>query len=398
MLGYKIIGVVLFLISTSFATDKDCLRCHGQKSPTSKNKVHFVDVKILKNSIHRNLECSDCHKEKCNKRHTGTIDVMCGKCHLDAAKGYNQSPHVEGRKVSIEDLPTCITCHGGHNVLAVDNPKSQTYHTNSVKICIKCHEDEKINEKFKVLPKPIMIKAYENSVHGRALLLKGNMKAPACVDCHGSHSFMPADKPASPIFKTHISRTCGKCHPKIAATYNASVHGQALKNGIMEAPTCTDCHGEHNIKAHLNPKSTVYATNIPKTCSECHASETIVGKFGLKADRIATFKESFHGVANEFGETKAANCASCHGVHNIFPQSDERSLINKKNIKSTCGKCHKDLPEDFVRGTVHTSAKDKSSGGKFYVRKFYLWFVPIIIIAFIIYRILEYKRRVKRVE
>ena len=396
MLGVRMLLVCVALAITANAADDTCLRCHGVEN-AAQAKAPVADLAILGNSTHAALGCNDCHNVDPDQRHKDIDDVICGQCHVEAAEGYAKSPHVEGREVSVEDIPTCVTCHGGHAVLSVDDPESVTNHLNSVAICIKCHEDETITHKFDVLPEPQMIKGYENSVHGRALLVDGNLKAPACVDCHGSHSFLPSDDPESPLFKTHIAMTCGQCHADIAATHVSSVHGTALAEGIMESPTCTSCHGEHDILAHLDPESRVYATNVPKTCSDCHASERVVGKFGLKADRIATFKESFHGVAIELGGTNFANCASCHGVHDIYPQSDRRSLIHSDNIERTCGGCHDDLPEDFVRGAVHTSATDQSSGGEFYVRKFYIWFISILILGFIIYRVLEYKRRVKRV-
>ncbi len=211
-----------------------------------------------------------------------------------------------------------------------------------------------------------------------------------CIDCH---DIDPAEQHA---FRTDVD--CGSCHEEVLNIYKESIHGVALANGIKESPGCTDCHGGHNIISHFNPESKVYSTNVPKTCSECHTSERVVGKFGLKADRIATFKESFHGIGNELGEASVANCASCHGVHNIFPQSNPKSLIHNDNIEATCGACHVDLPPDFAHGTIHTSASEETSGGKFFVRKFYYFFISIIIIGFILYRILEYKRRVKRVE
>lgn len=397
-MGIKIVLLSALMTVSAVASDEVCLKCHGKSAESGKTEAPIVNLTALQESVHRGLTCNDCHNVNPDVRHQGTHDILCGKCHLEAAEGYAKSPHVEGRKVSVENLPTCITCHDGHSILAIDDPKSRTNHRNSVKICVTCHEDEKVKKQFDVLPEPQMIRAYENSVHGKALMVDGNMNAPACVDCHGSHTFMPADRPESPIYKTHIAQTCGRCHAEIAAAYVESVHGKALAGGILESPTCTNCHGEHDIRAHLDPQSKVYAANVPKTCSSCHTSELVVGKYGLKPDRIATFKESFHGVAIELGETKVANCASCHGVHNIFPQSDPRSLINKANIQSTCGACHDDLPEDFAEGEVHTSAKDKESGGKFYVRQFYIWFITIIIVAFVIYRVLEYKRRVKRVD
>jgi hypothetical protein len=46
---------------------------------------------------------------------------------------------------------------------------------------------------------------------------------------------------------------------------------------------------------------------------------------------------------------------------------------------------------------VHTSASERGSGGEFFVRKFYIWFISALILLFLIYRVLEYKRRVKRV-
>ena len=397
MVVVRILMVSLVIAAASFAADDECMRCHGDSTVARATKAPLVETDIIAKSTHADLSCNDCHNIKSKVKHSGVDDVLCGKCHVDAAEGYTKSPHVEGREVSIEDVPTCITCHGGHAILATEDPESSVNHVNSVSICIKCHEDEHLREKFDVLPEPQMIKAYENSVHGRALLVDGNTQAPSCVDCHGSHTFMPSDDPESPIYKTHISRTCGACHNEIAAHYNQSVHGVALAGGTLESPTCTNCHGEHDIKAHLDPESRVFAGNVPKTCSDCHTSEKVVGKFGLKPDRIATFNESFHGVAIELGETRVANCASCHGVHNIFPQTDKRSWIHMANIEATCGSCHDDLPEDFARGTVHTSATDEASGGKFYVRQFYIWFITILVLGFVIYRVLEYKRRVKRI-
>ncbi len=234
-----------------------------------------------------------------------------------------------------------------------------------------------------------------DSLRAQTLVNTADLSASAhagltCGDCHDIQS----DKP-------HEGRRqvdCGKCHADVKAQYSESVHGVAVAHGIEEAPRCIDCHGGHDIRKVTDPESRVFSTNVAKTCSDCHASEVIVGKFGLKPDRVATFKDSFHGVAVELGDTRAANCASCHGVHGIFPQDDPRSTINPANISKTCGQCHDDLPEEFTHGTFHVSASDKSSGGLWYVRQFYIWFISIIIVLFITYRVLEYKRRVRRID
>lgn len=374
-----------------------CLACHEAGGTVSADQAPFIDVTALQHSVHDSLTCVDCHAIDPDKPHKGKRTVLCVECHQSEATSFAKSPHVVGRTTTVEKLPTCITCHGWHDVRAVADTLSRTHHRNSVSICVECHEDPDLTAQVTALPNADAIRAYENSIHGRALLQKGTMAAPACVDCHGSHTFLPSDDPESPVYKTHIAATCGKCHHEIAAQYTGSVHGAALTAGVTESPTCTNCHGEHDIRPPSEPGSKVYPTTVSKTCSDCHASPAVVAKFGLKADRIATFTESFHGAASELGDTRVANCASCHGVHNIYPQKDPRSQINAANIQTTCGECHEDLPADFAQGAVHTSATTPESGGEFYVRKFYIYFISGLILAFILYRLLEYKRRVKRI-
>ena len=53
--------------------------------------------------------------------------------------------------------------------------------------------------------------------------------------------------------------------------------------------------------------------NIPRTCTACHENEAISTRYALPKKRFSTYMDSFHGVALEYGMTKAANCASCHG-------------------------------------------------------------------------------------
>ncbi|MDF1544122.1 MAG: cytochrome c3 family protein [bacterium] len=389
--------VLLVIMAMPVQASTDCLECHGKNPPKGMSGAGSFDTGLFDSSVHSGLACNDCHNIDPTKKHKGELEVNCSSCHQQEQADLNKSPHAISDSLSQTTLPDCVTCHSGHNVLPVTDPKAPSYHLNSVKICVKCHEDRTITDRVEHMPQPEMIISYENSVHGRALAA-GNNDAPACIDCHGGHTTMPSDDPDSPVYKTHIAATCGSCHEEIAREYAGSIHGKTLEEGVLESPTCTNCHGEHDILPSADPISSVYPLNIRQTCSECHASEVIVGKFGLKADRINTFKESFHGVALELEETRAANCASCHGVHNIYPQSDKRSLIHPDNIGSMCGSCHEDLPEDFAQGTFHKSSSDPESGGAFFVREFYWWFIGLIILAFVIYRVLEYKRRVKITE
>ena len=50
------------------------------------------------------------------------------------------------------------------------------------------------------------------------------------------------------------------------------------------------------------------------------------------------------------GSVTAANCASCHGAHEILPSSDPRSMINPKNLEKTCGQCHPGIGSQVAQG------------------------------------------------
>jgi nitrate/TMAO reductase-like tetraheme cytochrome c subunit len=238
------------------------------------------------------------------------------------------------------------------------------------------------------MPPSIVLKEFEKSVHG-LLVERGLLVAPSCIECHGYHKLTPADDLQSPVNKVNIPTTCGKCHPKIETVYQESIHGEALAKGILDSPTCTDCHGEHNITAPTDTLSKVFPRNIPKTCSACHAEKALVSKYGLAPLVYKTYQDSFHGVANKYGELVVAECASCHGYHDILPSSDPRSSINPNNIVQTCGKCHKGASENFAKGKIHIQATKESSLGVYIVRKFYTWFIGILAFLFVAYMLLD---------
>jgi formate dehydrogenase gamma subunit len=174
---------------------------------------------------------------------------------------------------------------------------------------------------------------------------------------------------------SRLAETCGACHDQEAKDVEESVHGKAVAAGQRDAPTCTDCHSEHQIQELKSSSPLQISLDI---CSKCHASERMNTKYNLPPDRVKTFFESYHGLAAQYGSTLAANCASCHGVHKILPSSDPRSTINQANLVATCGKCHPGATENFAQSKVHVDAAVASSrdsvGEKinWWVRRIYL--------------------------
>jgi hypothetical protein len=169
------------------------------------------------------------------------------------------------------------------------------------------------------------------------------------------------------------------CHSEVAEQFRASVHGQALAHGVTQAPLCTDCHGEHRILKHTNAASPVNAAHIRDTCGSCHGDVRLTRKFGLPSDRLVSFDSSYHGLAAKAGSQTVANCASCHGVHNILPSSDPKSTINPRNLPKTCGQCHPGAGARFAISQVHLTEGNAESAALRWVRQFYWLVIPVTI-------------------
>ena len=394
----SLLNLLFFLLisapTLASSSDRECLKCHatssgGKISQAGKSIALTPDTEILIRSVHNQLSCTDCHKHYSSFPHGEKVErVTCMNCHQAEGAEYQKSVHGRGFVSGSTDVPSCTRCHGKHDIRKPADPLSRVYRMNLIKVCIQCHTDEKL-EKMHQLPETTFIKAYEKSVHGQALE-KGKLAvAAACNDCHGAHDIKPADDPKSIRQKVNIPHLCAKCHPGTHEVYRESIHGKALAQGMKDAPVCTDCHGEHMIAKSLSPESKVSVKNIPATCSRCHADKAIVEKYGLATRRFTTYLKSYHGVYNKYGVTVVAECASCHGYHDIRPSSDPKSSINKANLARTCGKCHPGASENFARGTIHIEPTKESSAPVYYVRKFYIWFIGILIFCFIAYATLD---------
>jgi cytochrome b subunit of formate dehydrogenase len=313
-----------------------------------------IDENKLKQSIHGQMfQCVDCHTDVKSLAH-GTMPkkVECAQCHADEQKAYAGSLHAKTSAAGNAPYATCADCHGDvHEILGADNAKSPENHANIPATCGRCHGQKFLMESSGESAQPFY--SYQESVHGRAVA-NGSQKAAVCTDCHNSHDILPASDAHSPIFKLNVPATCGKCHVNVANTFNASIHGQAIARGNALAPVCTDCHGIHTIKAPTNPSSPVAEQNLSRdTCARCHEGVRLSQEFGVPGNRVSSYFDSYHGLAAEGGSVVAANCSSCHGVHDILPSSDPRSSINSAHLQATCGKCHKGVSARFIQTRVH---------------------------------------------
>jgi cytochrome b subunit of formate dehydrogenase len=353
--------------------DKDCLACHSDPTLTTevngKQVSRYVDEDKLKHSIHGAMfSCVDCHKDVKGPVHETTPQkIACAQCHADAQEAYSHSLHAKAAKAGGAPAANCQDCHGGaHEILAAGEAQSPVSHGNIPATCGRCHGQKFLMESNGQSSQPFT--SYQESVHGLAIE-KGSTKAAVCTDCHGVHEILSANNQKSPIYKFNVPQTCGKCHSAVEQTFIQSIHGQGIARGNGLAPVCTDCHGIHSIKSHVNPSSPDSEQNVSRDiCARCHQGVRLSQEFGVPANRVTSYFDSYHGLATEGGSVVAANCSSCHGVHNILPSSDPRSTINRANLDATCGKCHKGVTQKFTQTKVHMDTGRSSDIGSIVVR------------------------------
>jgi cytochrome b subunit of formate dehydrogenase len=374
-----------------------CLACHATdaRAECAAPPSARLDAALWLASPHKD-SCLGCHPDRERVPHEGkAARVDCAQCHDEAAAKFAKSVHGEvlAKSPAAADAPTCASCHGTHAILPPGDARSSVHKRNLPDTCGRCHGKETPRGGRGV---GATVGDYRTSVHGVAVLQKGNLKAASCSDCHAAHELRPRRDPKSAIFKMNIPDGCGRCHPAERAAYGKGSHARALARGDMDAPACNDCHTEHSVRAPGDPESTVYSLTVAKTtCPSCHNVERLARKHGLPPDRVATYRDSYHGLADRQGSKAAANCGSCHGVHEILPASDPASKVNPANLLATCSQCHADAGPGFVEGAVHAAPDKVKAKAAYAVRLFYWILIPLVVGGMLAHNLVLFGRFVR---
>ncbi len=302
----------------------DCLMCHSDHD----FKGTLEDGEMISLYVDRGEYGQSIHS---------TAGLECIACHTII----NQYPHQQNEQVS------CISCHPakGGTVEAVDTVlRVQLPYKNRRELalsvnnsCRTCHEEE-----FNIA---------EGSAHAR-MMESGNVNAPVCIDCHGSHNITKAGQP-----RDSISRMCGNCHKAVYSTYRTSVHGAALsEESNPDVPSCTDCHGVHNVRG---PRDSEFRNDSITICGDCHANTELMSKYGISTAVFQTYLDDFHGQTVDLFRRQGtrtpsdkAVCYDCHGIHNIRKPDDPLSTVYPANLQHTCQQCHTDASIRFPQAWV----------------------------------------------
>jgi len=265
-----------------------CFKCHSEMDgevaePTkhADDDIHFL----------KGLSCHDCHggnpaapegdmdaahdvKKGWGKPDRVKIPEFCARCHADASfmkkfdpgarvdqySEYRTSVHGQKNARGDEGAAVCVDCHGVHGIRAVGDSRSSVYPTNVAETCARCHADA-------AKMKPYGIPAnqysdYQKSVHYRAVTEKGDISAPTCNDCHGSHGAVPPGV-------ENVASVCGSCHSREASLFRETEAKKKLN--LSACIRCVVCHTNHAV---LPPRDEMLGVGKESTCTGCHAPGT----------------------------------------------------------------------------------------------------------------------------
>lgn len=378
--------------------DEDCMICHEDPDlKTEEGKLLFIDYVKFLSSVHgeSGISCVGCHSDLQGFEdfpHPEKLKtVSCGECHDKAAEEFKTSIHSEATIKKDSLIVSCKDCHGKHDIRNKDDFDSRVFPLNLPRTCELCHLGKVKRERGVEF-----IKQYEKSIHFEGLEKAGLTTSSNCSHCHGAHDIKAVHHPLSQVSRGNIIGTCGTCHVGIERDYLEGVHGKDYAKGSKDVPVCTDCHNEHDISSPQSLDSRVYATKIAEVCSRCHDDEALSRQYGFLTSRLKTYFGSFHGTASKFGEARVANCASCHGFHDIRPSSDPKSSTHPGNLPETCGNCHPGAGKNFAEGKIHVISEKISNKWAYLVKIFYIILIIVIVSLFLIFIAADIFHRVFR--
>lgn len=211
------------------------------------------------------------------------------------------------------------------------------------------------------------LERYVTSEHGRALLLSGLIDAPSCSDCHGGHRIFAVDNDRSPTSHENSPEMCGSCHLLLLEDWKElSAHGLAWQEE-KDGPVCIDCHATHGI---ADPTTSTSRLASADNCGGCHD------------EYLTTFRDSFHGQAGDLGMFAGAVCADCHTPHKNLPAEHPQSSVNAANLAQTCSQCHDNISKNFTSFDPHNDPSNADDNFAVYIVWFFMTALLVGVFAF----------------
>jgi hypothetical protein len=210
-----------------------CQRCHNSQYEMNQDGVH---VSARAGGNRAGATCSDCHTAheipRLNDPETHKllpeartwIPERCGLCHNAIYQKYKESVHGTALTEGNPDVPTCIDCHGVHNI---EDPRTAAFRLQSPQMCGKCHADKALMEKYGVSTD--VFDTYVADFHGTTVSIfekespNAEVNKAVCYDCHGVHDIGAPNDPETGLqMQQNLLTTCQTCHPDATSNFTAA--------------------------------------------------------------------------------------------------------------------------------------------------------------------------------
>ncbi len=118
-----------------------CGQCHRGIFEQFRDSVHSPAVTRTGKQLPVCSECHSAHSIQRTDLANFRLHIMdqCGRCHKEITEAYFDTFHGKVSKLGYQKAAKCYDCHGSHDILPVDNPRSRLARNNIVKTCGKCH-------------------------------------------------------------------------------------------------------------------------------------------------------------------------------------------------------------------------------------------------------------------
>lgn len=240
-----------------------CVACH-----TAATAARSETYRIQRTAVAQ--LCAGCHSDITYMRR------FAPQVRVDQYQEYLTSTHGKRMASGESRVATCSDCHGAHGIIQVKDARSPVAPVRIAHTCARCHADATLMTAF---GRPTTIVAdWSASVHAAALLTRGDLSAPTCSTCHGSHG-------ATPPGTSSVANVCAQCHVREGELFAASPKKPVFE--AMGQKDCLACHGNHRI---VHPQDSWIGLKEPAVCATCH-DETTGG-----AATIAAVRQGLDGL------------------------------------------------------------------------------------------------------
>ncbi|MBI5666868.1 MAG: cytochrome c3 family protein [Chloroflexi bacterium] len=198
-----------------------CRNCHEDQYTRAQDSVHGAALRAGRLEAAVCVDCHGGHDIQPPDEPRQRVSLTCGRCHGAIFEEYQNSVH--GAALLDEnnpDVPTCINCHGVHDI---QNPTTTLFRVRSPELCAGCHADAGLMGKYNISTQ--VFDSYLTDFHGSTVALFEHetpdvpTNKAVCFDCHGVHNIQPVAAGGASSIRETLLTTCQQCHPGASTSF-----------------------------------------------------------------------------------------------------------------------------------------------------------------------------------